>query len=570
MWYGSIGAETLTPQVAECEVCNMRKTASLFITCLFASLPLMSHPFALAASPATPATLLISELQTGGCKVSDVTVCTEDGKMEFIELYNPKSTAQLLQGWNVQYASASGKNTTTLATLNGTLDANGYLLLAHAGYYSGADVLFGATDTKSSGMLAKTGGSVQIVNGSGTVIDLIGWGSSTTRVETIAARAPNPGQSLQRKTSNGTMDDTGNNAQDFIVASTSTPQGNGYTSTTPDPSGEIPPAAGSGPTTSGLTCEGVLISELLSNPTGTDTGHEFIELYNPTDDVIPLDGCSLQTTGNKKAYDLTGNILETHTYRAFYSDKTGLTLPNASGGSVWLLSRTDELQNIAYPGTIASDVAWARFGNTWQETYKPTPGTANTLTAQAACPAGQYRSSETGRCRNSGSAASALKSCRANQERNPATNRCRTIVDILGLQQCKPGQYRNPETNRCRSTTTDSSSLQPCKAGQERNPATNRCRKVLGASTTLKPCATGQTRNPLTNRCRKDLGTSPATVSDVQTVASTTAPVPWIIAALAVVGALSYGAYEWRQELASSAARLRTWLTARVPAFRHR
>src|SRR4051812_27129421 len=122
----------------------MRKTASLFITCLFILLPAVSP--AAAASASSPAALLISELQTGGCTDGGASACGEEGKMEFIELYNPDSAALPLQNWKVDYVSASGATTTTLAVLNGTVNAHGYLLLAYAGYYTSAEVFFGATD----------------------------------------------------------------------------------------------------------------------------------------------------------------------------------------------------------------------------------------------------------------------------------------------------------------------------------------------------------------------------------------------------------------------------------------
>ena len=40
--------------------------------------------------------------------------------------------------------------------------------------------------------------------------------------------------------------------------------------------------------------DSVVISELLVNPTGSDSGKEFIELYNPTDSSIDISNWQIQ------------------------------------------------------------------------------------------------------------------------------------------------------------------------------------------------------------------------------------------------------------------------------------
>jgi hypothetical protein len=275
-----------------------------------------------------------------------------------------------------------------------------------------------------------------------------------------------------------------------------------------------------------LTCEGVMINELLPNPAGADKGSEYIELYNPTDEVISLATCELQTSANSKTYVLPDIEMQPLQYLALYDSQTGLTLPNANGGSVWLSTSKTELQEVVYPGGMEDDTAWAWFdGVGWEKTYKPTPGSTNIRQPVKPCPVGQIRNLETNRC------VSALS------------------LSTSRLVPCQPGQERNPATNRCRSVLSASANLAPCKAGQERNPATNRCRNVLSSNTALKPCASGQERNPETNRCRK-IASATASNLDVKDIAAVSEPdtVRWYLVGAAVAAAGGYGLYEWRKE----------------------
>lgn len=304
-----------------------------------------------------------------------------------------------------------------------------------------------------------------------------------------------------------------------------------------------------------ITCEGIIISEVLPNPSGVDTGNEFIELYNPTSEVINLDRCSLQTSSSTKIFNLPASEMQPGEYRSFYDSSTGLVLPNSAGGSVWLLSPQEELARVLYPGELADDVSWSLVDNYWQQSYVVTPSRANTYAPYKPCESGQFRSLETGRCQTPVAVTIAqLTPCKEGQERNPETNRCRNIEEVsVSLVACKEGQVRNPDTNRCRNVISNSSALTPCKEGQERNPETNRCRNIAGSSSDLQPCAEGQERNPETNRCRKIAGTSSSNgktlgaVTDVRSDMKTSPK--WWLAIMAIILAMGYAVYEWRRDI---------------------
>lgn len=526
----------------------------------------------LQATAVSFATIHVSEVQTGGCieyTLDDPDVCEiEDGRQEFIELYNPLLESMDVTGWRVEYLSAThdgiANPTRVLAELSGRIMSQSRVLLGAEGYLEVADEYFSVS--AGSGALAKGGGSVRVVDTVGRVVDLVSWGSARQIAEWPRLVAPAAGYSLTRAI------DTGQ----FSVNPTPSPQGGGLE--------EVEE----------IVCSGIILSEILPNPSGADAGKEFIEIHNPTDGEVVLGGCSLQV-GSKKYMFSVDDVLRAGEYRAFYDGDSRLTLPNGAGGTVTLVTYDTE-EAVQYPGGLGDDIAWALIDGKWQETYSPTPHKANKLqepavggvgggSGLAPCREDQYRHPETNRCRNVetakqlqscregqernpatnrcraiGAASNELKPCQAGQERNPETNRCRsTAAKANQLTPCKPGQERNPDTNRCRSTTASTSELKPCAPDQFRNPETNRCKKKENASSSLKPCQEGWERNPDTNRCRKirDSAEPAFAVDETPPNSGAGAQYGWWLAGAAGTGVVGYGMYEWRREIANGFRRLR-------------
>lgn len=469
------------------------------------------------AASAMPA-LLISEVQTEGEDAAGLS----DGRVEFIELYNPGPSSLEVNGWKVEYLSAghdgTGAATRTLATLEGTITSKGYVLLGDASIPD-ADLYFPAT-TNASGYIARSGGHVRIVDAAGLTIDLLTWGTgraieSWPRVAEIPA-----GASVQRNVE-GTL--SGVKLLAFAAPTTEvTPYGGGL---------RLPPKPAE------PTCSGVVLTEILPNPSGTDSGREFVEVHNPTTESVVLQACGLRLGNQSAAIKLPAIALKPGEYRALYEEETTLTLPNASAQVIWLITSESE-QGILYPDALADDEAWALINDQWQVTHLPSPGVANTATPASSSPE-RTSTDET------------PAACPAGKERNPDTGRCRAVVEAERLAPCKAGQERSAETNRCRAQAS-LESPSPCKAGQERNPETNRCRAVLAAKTSPKACAEGYVRNPDTNRCRKVVGTQQplAAVQDVRTV-SRGSVLGWGLVGLFVCGALGYAVYEWRADIAN-------------------
>lgn len=454
---------------------------------------------------------------------------------EYIELINPHTVAIDLSGFVLEYFNTTNPIATQEPVQKpisiGILEPGGHLVLAK----DPAAIPFSVASPFSS--LSDTGGRLRLVTSEGNIVDEVAWTNSSS-LATAEGIAPaiiyqcnsstilctaNRTQSISRQ-----LDTEGN----FVVTTplwllgTVSPQS---TELLPIPveEEEETPIEDPVPIPTPLTCEGVIITELLPNPEGSDTDREFIELYNPTDAVVSLDTCSLQLSTASSTYTFSGASMQPKTYRVVTDALTGITLPNGSGATVWLLTATDEIQAVTYPGDLEDDSTWSLVGGLWQQSYSPTPGQNNISMPTKPCPANQQRNSETNRCEN-------------------------IIVEaVAALTPCKIGQERNPETNRCRTVVVASSLLVGCKAGQERNPQTSRCRAIGSTVKALTPCAEGQERNTETNRCRKMTGATGSTlaaVTDVKTEPIQASPKWWLAIAAATL-AIGYAVFEWRQDI---------------------
>jgi hypothetical protein len=134
-------------------------------------------------------------------------------------------------------------------------------------------------------------------------------------------------------------------------------------------------------------CEPVRISELLPNPAGEDTGHEWVEIVNESEQPVSLRQCQITIAGETYRF-LPDDILGPHEWRANYelfdaneSPRT-ITLRNSGSVSV-LLQRlhgdgtTDTVQSFLYEDASEGQ-SWARFTMGWRWEALPTPGLDNT------------------------------------------------------------------------------------------------------------------------------------------------------------------------------------------------
>ncbi len=172
-------------------------------------------------------------------------------KSDFIELYNPTEAAVSLEGWSVQYASATGMSWAK-TDLSGSIAAKGYYLIKEADG-TGGTVNLPTPDKIGTLTMSGTNGKVALVNNTtlltgttptgATVVDLVGYGI-TTGAETASTGTPLTATTSVERKANATSTaetmatggaddlkgngyDTNNNLLDFITKPGPVPQNSG-------------------------------------------------------------------------------------------------------------------------------------------------------------------------------------------------------------------------------------------------------------------------------------------------------------------------------------------------------
>ncbi len=194
--------------------------AALFLVYAFAAAvagagaPQQSITSLAAAIAWPPATLVLSEVVTGGASASD----------EFVEIANAGPTGVDLFGLEIAYVTASGSTVTRKAMWPASLllAPGARLLVANAlGLYApGADATY-------SGGLASSGGALVLRPVGATPIDALGWGDAANAfVEGTPAPAPPARSSLERRPGGaaGNGSDTNDSLADWFVQPSPSPQ----------------------------------------------------------------------------------------------------------------------------------------------------------------------------------------------------------------------------------------------------------------------------------------------------------------------------------------------------------
>ncbi|PZE37714.1 ExeM/NucH family extracellular endonuclease [Curtobacterium sp. MCPF17_031] len=220
---------------------------------------------------------------------------------KFVEIANPTAVPVSLDGWSLQYRSATGTGAFSTSTLEGTVPANGTFLVSMAG--NGGATAVGAAlptadDTASLNPSGTTGTLVladrtaaltlpagPVGTGTAGVVDLLGYGASNTyegAVRTVDGGNPVPNALVRQGTA-----DTDVNATDFTVTATVTPRNAaGQTA-----GGGTTPAPGGGTT-----------------PPPTPAVAATIPEVQGTTDTSPLVGKTVTTSGVVTAVYATGGL----------------------------------------------------------------------------------------------------------------------------------------------------------------------------------------------------------------------------------------------------------------------
>lgn len=305
---------------------------------------------------------------------------------EWIELYNPGSTAINLAGWTL-------KDSSTTINLSGTIPAGGYFLLERDDNNTvsdiAADLIYTTMELNNSGEILTlydpSGKSIDTANGNGG-----SWpaGSASTfgtmeraniTGESDSAWATNTGLKKNGKAANGT-DILGTPKASNTPFPTATPTRVPTNTATP-----IPPTAKIDPRP--------IINEILARPGfdwnqdgRADVFDEFIEIKNLSPIDISLNGWRLDKVGST-SFNLPNITLKPGQHIVFYSAESKLLLSDG-GETVRLFNPNGKIFD-AYTYTIAraEDKSICRLPdgnvfNGWFEDCTPTPGLTNTREGQ--------------------------------------------------------------------------------------------------------------------------------------------------------------------------------------------
>lgn len=172
---------------------------------------------ALAAPAFADSSVVISQVYGGGGNSG------AKYKNDFIELFNRGSAAVDLNGWSVQYASATGSSWQVTKLTGVKLQPGQYYLVQEAAGSGGTDAL-PTPDAPGSIPMSGSAGKVALVSNStalasaspaaGSFVDLIGFGGANYAEGTATAVLSNTTAALR---ANGGCTDADNNSADFSI-----------------------------------------------------------------------------------------------------------------------------------------------------------------------------------------------------------------------------------------------------------------------------------------------------------------------------------------------------------------
>ncbi len=213
--------------------------------------------------------------------------------LEWIELYNNSTEDVDMTGWTVERGKSSYGE---VAILSGYILAGGTFVIAEELHAGLVDHRLAAGEKLDLGNAGSNADAIRILDCDGVVVDTVLYGTNNSDswlddnglVAVDASLASKPGEGdITARFFDGV--DTNDSGVDFCTDANPTPNAtNSCDSTDPTDTGDT----GTGEF---VSCDTALrINEFVPNPDGSDTGNEWVELYNADSLSIDLTGWSLE------------------------------------------------------------------------------------------------------------------------------------------------------------------------------------------------------------------------------------------------------------------------------------
>ncbi len=251
-------------------------------------------------------------------------------RQDFVELFNRGSSTVSIDGWSIQYASATG-TTWQVTDLSGSIPAGSYFLV---GLAAGAEGNFlPPLDATGSTAMSATSGKVALVSsqvafatacpGLFESVDFVGYGAANCFE---GAPAPSLDATTAALRAGAGCEDTNQNSSDFSAGAPN-PRNSTFLPNSCDP----PEPGGS-----------VVISQVYGGggSPSASLSQDFVELFNRTSSTVSIDGWSLQYASSVgttwQVTDLAGVIPPGGYYLiglATGASGALLPLPDASGST---------------------------------------------------------------------------------------------------------------------------------------------------------------------------------------------------------------------------------------------
>ena len=231
----------------------------------------------------------IGWVHASGVVINEVVIDSEGSEESWIELYNSSDAAVDIAGWSLEWGVAAASYDGAIVFDALEIEAGGFLLVGGTAISDAAvvtELTFGAGSENSD--------AIRLVDAEDLYTDTLVYGSPNTdewlddlgAIAASTVESPSVGFSVGRVSDGVDSDDSG---EDFVLFASPTP---GSTNT---PVVEDPGCPGS---------ESLKINELMYNPPGVDTGHEWVEIYNAGTETVELAGWQLEAAITSLSVDV--------------------------------------------------------------------------------------------------------------------------------------------------------------------------------------------------------------------------------------------------------------------------